>query len=130
MPGQMLEVFPDSSSGHAVEWHSLHVPVLADGDPSCFVQGVAAEGTGQHRHMAQVPAFVIGADGALLHVRGHQEPDRVVMAAQRAANPLAVPGQQVPQLRLFLADLDAGDPVQDSERGITARPLRSPARPA
>ena len=121
MPGQMLEVVPDSSFGHAVQRHSPHVPALAHGDPSGFVESVAAEGARQHRHMVQIPAFVVGADRALFHVRGHQEPDRVFMSAKRASGQFAVPGQQVPQLRLFLADLDAGEAVQDSKRRINVR---------
>jgi len=71
LPGQTPQVVLDSSSGDAVQRDCLHVPVLVDGDPSSFVQSVAAKGA---RQVAQVPAFVIAAEGALLHMRGYQEP--------------------------------------------------------
>ena len=46
---------------------------------------MAAKGARQHRHVAQVPAFVIAAEEALLHMRGYQEPHRILVAARHAA---------------------------------------------
>lgn len=53
----------------------------------------------------QVAAFVVGAESALLDVRGDEKLYRVDIAAQRACSELAVSCSQAPQLGLFFAHL-------------------------
>ncbi|MFG2044880.1 tetratricopeptide repeat protein [Dactylosporangium sp. NPDC048998] len=55
-----------------------------DGEVAELMEGVVAEQTCGHDHVVQVAAFVVGAGGAPLDVRGDQQVHRVHLAAQRA----------------------------------------------
>jgi hypothetical protein len=50
--------------------------VVVESSCRCCVwrAGIAAEGASEHCDMMQIAAFVVGAKGTLLYVRGDQEP--------------------------------------------------------
>jgi hypothetical protein len=79
---QSCQALAQDALRHAVCRDAPDVAVLGHCDPTGLTQRVAAEAAREHRHVVQIPAFLIAAYGPFLDTAQDREAER--LSDQRA----------------------------------------------